>query len=82
MVSVDEFIVSSANFIPGYNIVSIKGLTYGLTVRTRSVGGNVAAGLKNFVGGEIGAYIKMMEESRDQAIERFFEMMVGVKNGI
>ncbi|MDR3291464.1 MAG: heavy metal-binding domain-containing protein [Methanobrevibacter sp.] len=73
MVTVDEFIVSSANFVPGYKIVGMKGLTYGLTVKTRGVGGNVTAGLKSLIGGEVGAYLKMMEESRNQAIERLIE---------
>ncbi|MDR2830416.1 MAG: heavy metal-binding domain-containing protein [Methanobrevibacter sp.] len=70
MVTVDEFIVSSANFAPGYKIVEMKGLTYGLTVRTRGVGGNISAGLKSLTGGEVGSYIKMMEESRNQALDK------------
>ncbi|MDR3222584.1 MAG: heavy metal-binding domain-containing protein [Methanobrevibacter sp.] len=78
MVSVDEFIVSSANFVPGYKIVEMKGLTYGLTVRTRGIGGNVSAGLRSIVGGEVGAYLKMMEESRNQAIERLIEHCKGM----
>ncbi|MDR2624228.1 MAG: heavy metal-binding domain-containing protein [Methanobrevibacter sp.] len=73
MVSVDEFIVSSANFVPGYKIIEMKGLTYGLTVRTRGAGGNIQAGLKSLIGGEVGAYLEMMEKSRNQALEKLIE---------
>lgn len=73
MVSVDEFIVSSANFVPGYKVVEMKGLTYGLTVRTRGVGGHIKAGLKTLTGGEIGSYVKMMEDARNQSLENLIE---------
>jgi len=73
MVTVDEFIISSANHAPGYKIVEMKGFTYGLTVRSRDVGGKISAGLKSIVGGEIGAYLKMMEDSRNQAVDRLIE---------
>lgn len=70
MVSVDEFLVSSANFLPGYEIVEIKGFVYGLTVRARGVGGDIGAGIKGLFGGEIKQYVQMMEESREESIER------------
>ena len=70
MVSVDEFLVSSANFLLGFEIVEIKGFVYGLTVRARGVGGDIGAGIKGLFGGEIKQYVQMMEESREESIER------------
>ncbi len=50
-----------------------KGFVYGLTVRSRGVGGQVSAGLRSLVGGEIKEYVSMMEDSRDEALERLIE---------
>jgi uncharacterized protein YbjQ (UPF0145 family) len=66
----DDILISTANFIPGYRVIELKGFTFGLTVRSRGIGGNISAGLKSIVGGEIGAYKKMMEESRNEAMDR------------
>ncbi|WP_407374078.1 heavy metal-binding domain-containing protein [Methanobrevibacter sp.] len=73
MVSVEEFAISSANEIHGYKIVETKGFIYGLTVRSRGVGGQIGAGVKSLFGGEINQYVKMMEESRDEALTRAIE---------
>ena len=64
MVSVNEFPIATANEIPGFKIIETKGFVYGLTVRSRGVGGQVSAGLLPLVGGEIKEYISMMEDSR------------------
>ena len=70
MVSVDEFPISSANFLPGYEIIESKGFVYGLTVRSRGLGGDIGAGIKGMLGGEVKQYVTMMEESREESIER------------
>ena len=65
MVSVNEFPIATANEIPGFKIIETKGFVYGLTVRSRGVGGQVSAGLLPLVGSEeIKEYISMMEDSR------------------
>ena len=61
MVSVNEFPIATANEIPGFKIIETKGFVYGLTVRSRGVGGQVSAGLRSLVGGEIKEYVSMME---------------------
>ena len=61
MVSMEEFPISSANFISGYKIVENKGFVYGLTVRARGIGGDIGAGLKGLLGGEIKQYVTMMK---------------------
>ncbi|WP_405304163.1 heavy metal-binding domain-containing protein [Methanobrevibacter sp.] len=70
MVSVEEFAISTANDIPGFRIVETKGFIYGLTVRSRGAGGQIGAGIKSLFGGEITQYVKMMEESREEALHR------------
>lgn len=73
MVSFEEFPISSANFISGYRIVENKGFVYGLTVRARGLGGDLGAGIKGLLGGEIKQYVTMMEESREESIQRCIE---------
>ena len=73
MVSVEEFPISTANDIPGFRIVETKGFIYGLTVRSRGAGGQIGAGVKSLFGGEIKQYVTMMEESRDEALNRAIE---------
>ena len=73
MVSIDEFPIATANEIPGYKVVETKGFVYGLTVRSRGVGGQISAGLRSLVGGEIKEYVSMMEDSRDEALTRVID---------
>ncbi len=70
MVEIDEYIIVSSNYVPGYEIVETKGFVYGLTVRSRGVGGQMGAGIRSMFGGEIKEYVTMMEESRDEAITK------------
>ncbi len=69
--SVDgPIIVTTTENIPGAKVVRTIGQVFGLTVRSRSLGGNIAAGLKSLVGGEIRSYVKLNEDARRQAIDR------------
>ncbi|MBN2594204.1 MAG: YbjQ family protein, partial [Sedimentisphaerales bacterium] len=43
------------------------------TIRARHIGRDIIAVLRNFVGGEISDYTKMIAESREQAIDRMIE---------
>ncbi len=43
----------TANYVPGYKIDKVLGMTYGITVRSRGLGGNIIAGLRTIGGGEI-----------------------------
>jgi len=73
MVEVSEFIISSANDVPGYKIIETKGFAYGLTVRSRGVGGQIGAGVRSLFGGEINEFVSMMEDTRDEALSRLIE---------
>ena len=73
MVSVEEFPISTANDIPGFRIVETKGFIYGLTFSSRGAAGQIGAGVISLFGGEIKQYVTMMEESRDEALNRAIE---------
>ena len=64
--------------ITGKRIVVTHGLVRGNTIRARHLGNDIGALLKNLVGGEIRAYAALLEESREEALERMMEDAVGL----
>ncbi|MDD1724295.1 MAG: heavy metal-binding domain-containing protein [Methanospirillum sp.] len=66
----EEIIVVSTPYVPGYRIKKQVGFTWGLIVRSRGLGGNVVAGLRTVLGGEIHEYTKLLNQSRSEALER------------
>jgi uncharacterized protein YbjQ (UPF0145 family) len=63
-------IVVNTETIPGYRIVELKGLVQGNTVRAKHLGRDIAAGLKNIVGGELKWYTELLTEARREAVSR------------
>lgn len=63
-------IVVNTETIPGYHILQIKGLVQGNTVRAKHVGRDIAASLKNLIGGELTGYTELLVESRREAMAR------------
>nr|MBP7220094.1 heavy metal-binding domain-containing protein [Paludibacteraceae bacterium] len=61
-------ILTTTHTIPNREIESILGVARGSTVRTRNIGNDIMASLKNIVGGEIEEYTKLQAQSREQAM--------------
>ena len=66
-------IVVNTESIPGMTITEIKGLVQGNTVRAKHIGRDIAAGLKNLVGGELQGYTELLVEARRQAMHRMIQ---------
>jgi uncharacterized protein YbjQ (UPF0145 family) len=66
----DNISVVTSNYVPGYKISEIKGLIWGLTIRSRGLGGNIVAGLRAIGGGEIKEYVTLLNKARDDALDR------------
>src|ERR1700678_88473 len=66
-------IVTTTENIPDTRVVQTLGQVFGLTVRSRSIGGNIAAALKSLAGGEIKSYVKLNEDARRQALDRMVQ---------
>ncbi|MEM0117852.1 MAG: heavy metal-binding domain-containing protein [Conexivisphaerales archaeon] len=60
----------TTNYVPGYKVDKVIGLVYGITVRSRGLGGNIIAGLRTLAGGEIVEYTEMAHQARQQALDR------------
>jgi uncharacterized protein YbjQ (UPF0145 family) len=56
--------------ISGKTITESLGVARGSTVRSRNIGRDIFASLKNIVGGEIEEYTKLQADAREQAIQR------------
>ncbi len=63
-------LVTTTENVPGYRRTKTLGQCFGVVVRSRGVGGNIIAGLRSIVGGEIHEYTQLLEEARRQAIDR------------
>ena len=63
-------LVVNTEFVPGHQVTKVLGLVQGNTIRAKHLGRDIAAGLKNLVGGELKGYTELLTEARRQAIER------------
>ena len=66
-------IVVTTENIPGYRVVDVKGQCFGVVVRSRGIGGNIMAGLRSIVGGEIHEYTQLLEDARRSAVDRLVQ---------
>jgi uncharacterized protein YbjQ (UPF0145 family) len=64
----------TSNYAPGYKVDKLLGLVYGITVRSRGLGGNIIAGLRTIGGGEIHEYTEMAHQARQQALDRMSDL--------
>jgi len=62
-------LVTTTNDLAGYRIVRHLGLVRGVTVRSRSVVGNFAAGIQSLFGGNITIYTRLAEHARAEAYD-------------
>ncbi|MBB6735134.1 heavy metal-binding domain-containing protein [Cohnella zeiphila] len=65
-------VVTTEN-IAGYRIERVLGQVFGVTVRSRGIGGNITASLRSVFGGEIKEYTEMIEDARKAAIDRMIQ---------
>jgi uncharacterized protein YbjQ (UPF0145 family) len=66
-------IVATTPYVAAHRVVETKGQVFGLVVRSRGLAGNVAAGLRSLVGGEIHEYTQLLEDTRRQALDRMVQ---------
>lgn len=66
-------ILTTLEGVPGKRIVEHFGLVEGSTVRTKHIGKDILAGLKNMIGGELKGYTQLLKEARQEAVERMIQ---------
>jgi len=63
-------LIATTERVAGHDVTETLGEVFGISVRSRGIVGNFAAGLKTIVGGEITQYTAMLQEARQHAIDR------------
>lgn len=66
-------LVVTTERVPGHKVVQAFGQCFGVVVRSRGIGGNIVAGLRSIVGGEIKEYTSLLEQARRHATDRMVE---------
>ncbi|MGH0035450.1 MAG: YbjQ family protein [Myxococcota bacterium] len=62
--------ISNTEVVPGRTINQFYGVVSGSTVRTKHIGRDFMASLKNIFGGELKGYTELLQDARDEALER------------
>src|SRR5580692_5623409 len=66
-------LVATTETVAGHRVRQTLGQCFGVTVRSRGLGGNIMAGLRSIVGGEITEYTSLLEEARRHAVDRMVQ---------
>ncbi len=75
---VEHALITTSFDIKGYKVSTQLGIVRGITVRSRSVLGNIGAGIQSLFGGNITLYTELCEKAREEA----FEIMVQHANAL
>lgn len=66
-------LISNMEIVPGKRVKQHLGLVQGSTVRAKHAGRDFMAGLKNIFGGELKGYTELLQDARENALERLRE---------
>jgi uncharacterized protein YbjQ (UPF0145 family) len=70
--------VTTTFTIEGFRIVQYLGVVRGLIVRAPTISQGILGGLKSIIGGRIGAYTDMCEQTRQQAYDLLIQHALAV----
>ena len=66
---IDPTMITTSVTLEGYRVVRNLGVVRGITVRSRSLLGNMAGGLQSLFGGQISIYVDLCEKTREEAFQ-------------
>ena len=76
-------LVSNLDYVPGKEVKQFLGMVMGSTVRAKHIGRDILAGLKNVIGGELTAYTELLQEARQEAVDRMVRQAEAIgANGV
>lgn len=70
--------LTNLEMVPGRRIAKHLGLVQGSTVRSKHIGRDLLAGLKNVFGGELTAYTELLQEARQEATDRMVQQATAI----
>jgi uncharacterized protein YbjQ (UPF0145 family) len=65
----DSIFITTSTSLEGYRITKQLGLVRGITVRSRSILGNMAGGFMTLFGGRSEIYTELCEKAREEALQ-------------
>ena len=68
----NDTLITTSTYLDGYKVIRQLGLVRGITVRSRSILGNVAGGFMTIFGGKSAIYTELCENAREEA----FQLMI------
>lgn len=66
---IDQHLITTSVTLEGYRITKHLGIIRGITVRSRSIFGNIAGGFQTLFGGKISIYAELCEKTREEAYQ-------------
>ena len=70
---IDLQLITTANNLEGYRISKHLGVVRGITVRSRSLLGNIGGGVQSLFGGKLSIYVELCEKTREEAYQLMVE---------
>src|ERR1041384_569253 len=70
---VDQKMVTTNIELQGYRVIQNLGVVRGITVRSRSLLGNIAGGFQTLFGGKISIYVELCEKTREEAFQQMLQ---------
>jgi uncharacterized protein YbjQ (UPF0145 family) len=70
---IDPTMITTSIEITGYHITRNLGIVRGITVRSRSILGNIAGGLQSLMGGKLSIYVELCEKAREEAFQHMMQ---------
>ncbi len=70
---IDTSMITTSISLDGYKVTKNLGVVRGITVRSRSLLGNIAGGLQSLVGGRLSVYVELCETSREEAFQHLIQ---------
>jgi uncharacterized protein YbjQ (UPF0145 family) len=70
---IDTTMVTTSIELSGYKIIKNLGIVRGITVRSRSLFGNIAGGFQTLFGGNISIYQELCERTREEAFQHMLQ---------
>jgi uncharacterized protein YbjQ (UPF0145 family) len=66
-------LIVTTDDIPGHRVVKTLGVVRGITVRSRSIVGNLGGAIQSVFGGKLSIYVNLAETARQEALDHLVE---------
>jgi uncharacterized protein YbjQ (UPF0145 family) len=70
---IDASMITTSTTLDGFQVSKSLGVVRGITVRSRSILGNMAGGLQTIFGGKISIYVSLCERTREEAFQHMMQ---------